>query len=126
MRKKYGNRKVVVDEIEFDSAKEARRYSELKLLQDAGQITDLQLQKEFLLIPAQYESFARYGKKGQRLEDGKRCIERSCIYKADFAYRDKDGLLVVEDTKSKATKTKDYIIKRKLLLWRFGIRVIEI
>lgn len=122
---KYGNKKVVVDGIEFDSKKEARRYSELKLLQRAGQISDLQLQQEFELIPAQYETFERYGKTGKRLQDGKRCIEKRCVYKADFAYK-RDGQLVVEDTKSKATRTKDYIIKRKLLLERYGIRIIEV
>jgi hypothetical protein len=122
---KYGNRKTVVDGIEFDSAKEARRYCELKLLQRAGQIEQLELQKEFELIPAQYETYARYGKTGKRLQDGKRCIEKSCVYRADFAYK-KNGQLVVEDTKSKATKTKDYIIKRKLMLERHGVRVVEV
>ena len=127
---KYGNRKVVIDGIQFDSAKEANRYCELKLLQRAGQITDLELQKEFELIPAQYETFERYGKNGKRLQDGKRCVEKSCIYKADFVYRTKDGKLVVEDTKgyrdpSSAGYAK-FVIKRKLLLWRYGIKIVEI
>ena len=123
---KYGNKKVVVDGIQFDSQKEARRYRELKLRQRVGQISELELQKAFELIPAQYETYERYGKTGKRLQDGKRCVEKSCVYYADFAYRDKSGQLVVEDTKSKATRTKDYIIKRKLLLWRYGIRIIEV
>lgn len=126
---KYGNRKVVVDGIEFDSRKEANRYCELKLLQRAGQISELELQKEFELIPAQYETFARYGKKGQRLQDGKRCIEKSCTYKADFAYM-KDGQLVVEDTKGYRDPASagyaKFVIKRKLMLWKYGIRIIEI
>lgn len=126
---KYGNRKVEVDGIEFDSKKEARRYCELDLLQQAGQIEELELQKEFELIPAQYETFARYGKKGQRLKDGKRCIEKSCTYKADFAYK-KDGQLVVEDTKgyrdpSSAGYAK-FVIKRKLMLHVHGIKIIEV
>ena len=83
---KYKNKKVEVDGIEFDSKKESRRYWELKLLQQAGKITDLQLQREFELIPAQYETFERYGKNGKRLQDGKRCIEKSCTYTADFCY----------------------------------------
>ena len=127
---KYGNRKVVVDGIQFDSAKEARRYGELKLLQRAGQIYDLELQKEFELIPAQYENFERYGKTGKRLQDGKRCIEKSCTYKADFAYRTKDGQLVVEDTKGYRDPASagyaKFVIKRKLLLWRYGIKIVEI
>lgn len=127
--RKYGNRKVEVDGIEFDSRKEAQRYWELKLLQRAGQISDLQLQKEFELIPAQYETFPRYGKTGKRLQDGKRCIEKSCTYKADFAYM-KDGQLVVEDTKGYRDPASagyaKFVIKRKLMLWRYGIKIIEV
>lgn len=126
---KHGNKKTVVDGIEFDSKKEARRYIELKLLQDAGQIEELELQKVFELIPAQYETFPRYGKKGQRLKDGRRCIEKSCTYKADFSYI-QNGQLVVEDTKgyrdpASASYAK-FVIKRKLMLHLFGIRVIEL
>ena len=129
MRRKNGNIKVVVDGIEFDSKKESRRYYELKLLQQAGQITDLQLQREFELIPAQYETLERYGKKGQRLKDGKRCIEKSCVYKADFTYM-KDGQLVVEDVKgyrdpASAAYAK-YVIKRKLMLAVHGIKITEV
>lgn len=127
--RKYGNRKVEVDGIEFDSRKEAQRYWELKLLQRAGQISDLQLQKEFELIPAQYETYPRYGKTGKRLQDGKRCIEKSCTYKADFAYM-KDGQLVVEDTKGYRDPASagyaKFVIKRKLMLWRYGIKIIEV
>ena len=128
-RAKLGNVKVTVDGIEFDSKKEANRYYELRLLQRAGQIEELELQKEFELIPAQYETYARYGKTGKRLQDGKRCIEKSCVYKADFAYI-KDGQQVVEDAKgyrdpASAAYAK-FVIKRKLMLWRYGIKVIEI
>ena len=126
---KYGNKKVEVDGIEFDSKKESRRYWELKLLQQAGKISDLQLQREFELIPAQYETFERYGKNGKRLQDGKRCIEKSCTYTADFCYM-QDGQLVVEDVKgyrdpSSAGYVK-FVIKRKLMLWVHGIRISEI
>lgn len=129
MRKKYGNTKVEVDGIEFDSKREAKRYCELTLLQRAGQITDLQLQREFELIPAQYETFERYGKNGQRLQDGKRCIEKSCVYKADFTYM-KDGQLVVEDVKGyrdpQSAGYAKFVIKRKLLLWLKGIKITEV
>lgn len=126
---KYGNLKVTVDGIEFDSKKEARRYSELKMLLVAGKIEDLELQKEFELIPAQYETFPRYGKKGQRLQDGKRCIEKACVYKADFVYK-QDGQKIVEDVKgyrdpASAAYAK-FVIKRKLLLWRYGLRIVEV
>jgi len=75
------------------------------------------------LIPAQYETYVRYGKKGQRLKDGQRCIEKAVVYVADFTYQ-KDGQMIVEDTKG--MKTKDYIIKRKLMLYVHGIRVREV
>ena len=126
---KYGNRKVTVDGIEFDSKKEAQRYWELKLLQRAGKISDLQLQREFELIPAQYETFERYGKTGKRLQDGKRCVEQRCTYKADFCYM-QDGKLVVEDVKGyrdpKSAGYAKFVIKRKLMLWLHGIKVKEV
>lgn len=121
---KYGNKKTERDGVFFDSRKEARRYSELKMLLKNGSITDLELQKSFELIPAQYETVPRYNAKGKRLKDGKRCIEKSCVYKADFVYKDENGEMVVEDTKG--MRTKDYIIKRKLMLYIHGIRIKEI
>lgn len=120
---KYHNKLAKVGGKEFHSKKEARRYCELLLLERAGKIQNLELQKVFELIPAQYETFERYGKKGQRLKDGKRCIEKACVYKADFVYTE-NGKIVVEDTKG--FKTKDYIIKRKLMLHIHGIRIKEI
>lgn len=126
---KYGNKKVEVDGIEFDSKKEARRYCELTLLQRAGKISDLQMQREFELIPAQYETYPRYGKTGKRLQDGKRCIEKSCTYKADFCYM-QDGQLVVEDVKGyrdpQSAGYAKFVIKRKLMLWVHGIKINEI
>lgn len=124
-KRKYNNRKTVVDGITFDSQDEANRYLELKLLKRVGAVTDLQLQKKYLLIPAQYESFARYGKRGQRLKDGVRCIEKECAYFADFVYTDtQTGKQIVEDVKG--YRTEDYIIKRKLMLRLYGIRIREV
>lgn len=123
MRNKYSNIKTCVNGISFDSRKEARRYSELLLLQRAGVIRDLELQKKYVLIPAQYETYERYGKKGQRLQDGQRLVEKECAYLADFVYKE-DGKTIVEDTKG--IKTKDYIIKRKLMFYVHGIRIKEV
>lgn len=106
---KYGNRKIVRDGIEFDSIKECQRYCELKLMQRAGVISDLQMQVSFELIPS------------QRV-DGK-VVERAVNYIADFVYQ-QNGLKVVEDTKG--YKTPEYIIKRKLMLWVHGIRIREV
>lgn len=122
---KYHNRKTKVDGITFDSAKEARRYCELKLLLWAGEIRDLELQKEFVLIPQQSEVYARYGKNGRRLKDGVRVAEKPVKYVADFCYATKDGAYIVEDTKGMRTRTPDYIIKRKLMLWVHKIKIKE-
>ena len=123
MRNKYQAIKTKVNGIEFDSRKEARRYQELLLLERAGVIHNLQMQVKYELIPAQYEVYERIGAKGQKLKDGKRLLEKECSYIADFVYEE-NGKKVVEDTKG--VKTKDYIIKRKLMLWIHGIRIREV
>ena len=123
MRNKYQAIKTCVNGIEFDSRKEARRYQELQLLQRAGEIQNLELQKKYVLIPALYETYERIGKKGQKLKDGKKLLEKECSYIADFVYEE-NGKEVVEDTKG--IKTKDYIIKRKLMLYVHGIRIREV
>jgi hypothetical protein len=107
---KYGNNKVVVNGIQFDSKREARRYLELDALQMAGEIHDLQRQVRYELIPA------------QRI-DGK-VVEKACDYVADFTYYDKNNQFAVEDTKGH--RTRDYIIKRKLMLHVHGIRIKEV
>lgn len=110
MKRKYGNKKTVLDGIAFDSKKEAGRYAELKLMQKAGEIIDLVLQPSFELIPK------------QRRNDGK--AEIRCVYIADFAYTDvKTNEHVIEDVKG--VKTRDYVIKRKLMLQVHGISVKE-
>lgn len=125
---KYRNTKfVAVDGEVFDSRKEANRWEELLLLGRSGEIKDLKRQVEFELISAQVETYERYSKDGKRIKDGTRVLERSCVYVADFTYVNvKTGERVVEDAKSVATRTKDYIIKRKLMLWRLGIRIHEV
>lgn len=112
---KYKNRKVLVDGIKFDSAKEARRYQELKLLEAAGEITDLRRQVRYMLIPP------------QRI-DGK-LVERRVDYVADFRYiRVKDQKLVVEDVKGyrDGGAYRVFVIKRKLMLSVWGIKIDEI
>lgn len=108
---KYNNKKITVDGQIFDSKKEANRYKELRLLEKAGAIKDLRMQVKFTLIPA------------QRDEATGKVVERECSYKADFVY-DEDGKAVVEDVKG--FRTKEYIIKRKLMLYQYGIRIREV
>lgn len=121
---KYGNKKCFSDGMPFDSKKEAARYRELKFLEKCGEISDLKMQVPYELIPPAFETYERYGNSGKRLKDGKRCIERGVTYKADFVYKDRHGKTVVEDTKG--VRTKEYILKRKLMLYIYGIRIREL
>ena len=107
------------------SKKEARRAQQLHALASAGAISDLREQVRYELIPAQWEEVPRYGKRGQPLKPGRKCIERACFYAADFVYVDcATGKTVVEDTKG--FRTPEYIIKRKLMRWVHGITVKEV
>lgn len=120
--KKYGNAKSEVNGEIFDSRKEARRYIELQWLLKAGTITELQRQVRFELIPAQREPDT-IGPRGGR-KPGK-LIEKEVSYIADFVYTDTEtGRRIVEDTKG--VRTKEYIIKRKLMLYVHGIRIREV
>lgn len=96
---KFFNKKTEVDGIIFDSAREAARYKALKAMQKRGEITALELQPKYELLPKFYY-------RGQ-------CV-RKVVYIADFAYTTKNGQKVIEDVKG--FSTKDYKIKKKLLL----------
>ena len=119
--------------LHFDSQKEARRYDHLAALERAGQIRDLRLQVDFTLQEAYTDT------EGRRV--------RAIRYRADFTYRtppakrwaiyaddpvgwsDKLRMtwdLVVEDVKSRPTRTKDYLLKRKLLKEKLGIDITEV
>lgn len=119
MRAKYHNRKITRDGVTFDSRKEFRRYEELQLLQQAGEIKNLRRQVKFLLIPTQREPKI-IGPRGG-VKNGK-LLERECSYIADFTYT-KNGETVVED--AKGVRTREYVIKRKLMLYVHGIRIRE-
>ena len=124
---KYNAQKCVVDGITFDSRKEANRYCELRLLEKGKVISDLELQKKFVLIPTQYAIEERYGKNGKRLKDGKILLEREVAYFADFCYTlNETGETIVEDAKSPITRTPEYKIKRKLMLYVHGIQIKEV
>ena len=131
---KLNNQKVTIDGIEFDSRKEAQRYKELLLLQRAGAIRNLELQKRYELIPAQYETvptgeYYKVGSKKGQPKTKQICIEQSVVYIADFVYEEK-GQTVVEDVKgfrdpSSATYAK-FVLKRKMMLWIHGIKIKEV
>ena len=116
---KYNSRKIERDGQTFDSVKEYRRYCDLRLLERAGAIKNLERQVKFVLIPAQYAPDV-IGKRGG-IRRGK-LLERECAYFADFVYTE-NGAKVVEDTKG--VRTPEYIIKRKLMLWVHGVEIKE-
>lgn len=99
---KYNSEKTERDGVVFDSKREAERYDELKLLQRAGEISELQRQVPFIL----QEGFRKNGYKFSPLK-----------YVADFVYKDKNGKTVVEDVKGFATDV--YRIKRKIFEHEF-------
>lgn len=110
-RSKYHNRKVMVDGVTFDSKREARRYCELKVRADAGEIAGLVLQPRFELQPG----FEKGGKKYRKIE-----------YVADFMYTD----LEIEETfveDVKGMKTDVYKLKKKLFEYQFpNLNITEI
>ena len=110
-KNKYRNRNIEFCGIKFDSIKERDRYKTLKAMLELGVISDLRRQQKFVLIPS------------QRIEG--KLIEREASYIADFVYVDNEtGRTIVEDTKGFRTDT--YILKRKMMLWKYGIRIKEI
>lgn len=123
--RKYRNTKIKTESGEvFDSKKEYERWLELKTLESRGLITNLQRQVKRVLIPAQ-EAMGRK--------------ERAVTYSSDFEYdlvaigydfggqKRESWQHIVEDTKSDITrKDKAYIIKRKLMLERYGISIVEV
>ena len=117
---KYGNQKITIDNITFDSTGEGLRYKELKLLEKTGQITDLQLQKKFIIVPEIREPDT-VGPRGG-VKKGK-LIQSAADYIADFVYYDKNGELIVEDFKG--FKTDLYKLKKKLMKYIYGIDIKE-
>ncbi len=102
-RSKYGNKSVTIDGVRFPSQHEARRWRILKLLEQAGQISELKRQVPFPL----------HAKDGTKI----------CDYRSDFTYLDKSGRLIVED--AKGVRTDLYKLKKKWLKAEYGIEILE-
>lgn len=114
---KYGAKRVG----SHASKKEHYRSATLQMMQRAGAIANLREQVKYELIPAQY------GKCGKDFKGRttRALLERACSYIADFVYTDcKTGQTIVEDTKG--MRTREYVIKRKLMLYMHGIRIKEV
>lgn len=111
---KYKNKKIKTEDGIFDSKKEFNRWLQLKKLEEEGSIKNLQRQVEFVLIPAQKNDLGKV-------------IERKCSYVADFVYDFMDEK-IVEDVKGyrKGVGYSFFVIKRKLMLWVYKIKVVEV
>lgn len=110
---KYRAKKVTIDRIEFDSKKEAERYLVLKSKERNGEITDLQLQVPFVLIPAQYEEEVVYTPKRHKEKIVRKILEQKVVVEDVKGYRNSTAYAV-------------FVIKRKLMLFIHGIKVKEI
>ena len=111
VRSKYGAKKTQVDGITFASKAEARRYGELKLLERAGEISDLRLQPGFELAPSvKFTGAAR--------------ATPALRYRADFSYLDASGRRIIEDVKGMPTTA--YRMRRHLMLALLGVEVKEV
>jgi hypothetical protein len=108
---KYRNQACEMGGEKYRSKREMARHLTLMQMQASGLISELRREVPFTLVPR------------QRRADGK--AERAVSYVADYTYVE-DGRVVVEDVKSKPTKTPEYVIKRKLMLMVHGITVVEV
>ena len=122
MRSKYGNKKAKHGGMIFDSRRERNRYIILSALQRAGEISDLRMQVTYELLPAIYEMEEKQLK--TKVKKVQRCAQRAVHYIADFVYKDKEGNEVVEDTKG--MRTKEYLLKKKMMRALLGIQIKEV
>ena len=107
---KYHNKKASVDNIKFDSIKESKRYNQLKILEKANLISELELQKKFELQPSYINN------KGEKI--------RAIYYIADFYYYDElKNKYIVEDTKG--YRTEVYKVKKKIFEYKFSNLTID-
>ena len=119
---KYGNKKAKANGRVFDSRTERGRYYTLQTLEKAGEISDLRLQVSFEIIPAIYETVEVQLK--TKTKQVQKLVQRAAHYVADFVYKDKDGNMVVED--SKGFRTPEYRLKKKMMRAFLGITIKEV
>jgi len=116
LRNKYGATKVLIGEHRFDSMREAARYKELVLLVAAGEITDLEIHPGFPLVVVELA------------HDGPPFVFHTIgRYTADFKYRNvRTGNVIVEDVKSKPTRTEAYRLRKKFVESQHQIVIVEV
>ena len=119
---KYGNHKTRVDGMTFDSIREGRYYIYLRDLLRKGEISNLRMQVPFEVVPAVYTEEVVHLKRNDKTV--RKCVQKAVHYIADFVYTDTaSGKEVVVD--AKGYKTKEYILKKKMMLAFKGIEIVE-
>lgn len=120
-KNKYNNKKIVNEFGTWDSKKEYQRYMFLQEAEKKGLIRDLKRQVRFELIPAIKEEYIEHLKTKDKVKT--RTLQHAIYYTCDFRYS-KDGVVIVEDVKaSPKMLPKEFILKEKLMFWRYGIRI---
>lgn len=128
-RGKYGATKTTVDNITFDSKREAVRYSQLKLMQQAGHIRFLRWQPRYTLCALVVSDAQLDDANAGEIVNRRHAV---CDYVADFEYEEPRPHApgywrkVVEDVKSKATRTPLYQLKKKMFESQYGVQIQEI
>lgn len=123
-RQKYGNSKVEFEGIKFDSKKEMQRFVILKEAEKKGIISNLELQIRFELIPAIKEEYIEHLKTKDKVKT--RTLQLPITYTCDFRYI-KNGETIIEDVKaSPSMLPKEFVLKEKLMFWKYGIKVRKI
>lgn len=125
-RSKYGAKSVEIDGMKFASKKEGEYYRIYKGMLERGEISDLRLQVPFLLLPEISEEVEeiKHLKTKDKVVRKKKVIQKATTYVADFVYKDGTGKEVVVDVKgSRRMLTKEFILKKKMMLSLLGIDV---
>lgn len=120
-RAKYGNKKLVIDDVTWDSKREYQRWLVLRQAEADGLISDLERQPKFELIPAIKETYVKHLKTKDKVYE--RTVQLACSYTADFRYI-KDGKVVVEDVKiSPKMLPPEYVLREKMFRAKFGFPI---
>ncbi len=123
--RKYGNKPITIDGIRFASKKEGYYYLALRDRVDSGEISNLRMQVPYEIVPAVYETQTIHLKTKDKQVT--KCVQKAVHYIADFVYTDRDGIDQVIDVKGgSATKTKEYLLKKKMMRAFLGIEIVEV
>ncbi len=122
-RAKYGNKRLTIDGVTWDSKREYQRWLALRQAEKDGLISELERQPKYELVPAIKEKYVKHLKTKDKVCE--RTAQLPITYTADFRYI-KDGNVVVEDVKASphmAALDPKFLIKEKLFRWKFGFPI---